>query len=114
QLKELFGDEYEVTLFDADKLISDATEIYKKAIKQKIDSKECDDIDHTLNLQFIYFAKRSAELSRFAQDNLQLTAQLLKQCISEKKIKKISIDAFSDSSGNAKTNLTLTQHRAAE
>ncbi|QJP99848.1 OmpA family protein [Herbaspirillum rubrisubalbicans Os34] len=112
QLKELFGDEYEVTLFDADKLISDATEIYKKAIKQKIDSKECDDIDHTLNLQFIYFAKRSAELSRFAQDNLQLTAQLLKQCISEKKIKKISIDAFSDSSGNAKTNLTLTQHRA--
>lgn len=112
RIQSIFGPEYNVSVFDPEKVISGATVDFKLAMDQKINSGSCEDLAPMFNLQIVDFSRGSSQIPMSATGNLDETARLLRACAGKGRPISLTIESRTDNIGDRKSNQDLSIKRA--
>lgn len=113
RVREIFGGDYRVQVFDPAAAVAEATAAFGQAMDRQMQAASCEAVERVLNLQVVDFAHGSAHVPASARASLTRSAQLLSGCAARGHTAGLTIEAYSDSMGDAQANLALCAKRAA-
>jgi len=114
-LKSLFGPSYEISTFDVQSALQQASANFRSAIQALLaPNATCAaaDVAKVLNLQVINFTSASAHVPASAVEDLSQSARVLNACARNGRTAKLEVAGYSDNVGGEQANLQLSKQRA--
>ncbi|MDR5775252.1 MULTISPECIES: OmpA family protein [unclassified Caballeronia] len=115
RLKTTFGDMFQVSSFNVDSAVANATQSFRSAMKTLLaaeDSCSGDKLSKVLDLQVVNFGRSSATVPQDAYATLDQTAALLKDCAAKGSMVKLEVAGYSDATGVPSAKLEMSRERA--